>query len=376
MPAERQRILHVRSSAGLYGAEYVILGVIPALARLDIPSTLLCLDNPYLQIQPLHAKARVLGLSALRVPCRGRLDFATVQALRAELVAWPGAIVHVHDYKSAAYAWMARGRRHIPIVATSHGQFSSTPSLHLYHHVESRLMRRFDRVCIVAAEMRAALVRAGVRNENIRLIENGIDTNRFSPAAPPLSRAELGIGNGAVVFGAAMRLTAQKNPLGLVEAFAHVVMRLPDAMLVIAGDGPLRGATLARAAALGIAGRVRMLGMRDDLERFYTMLDVFVLPSLYEGLPLALLEAMASQRAIVATRVGHVPEVLRGLDVDPIPSDDPQALAEAMCGAPLQRLAAAELRQRVVERYSVERMAAEHAAIYRDLWKRRERVAA
>jgi len=106
------------------------------------------------------------------------------------------------------------------------------------------------------------------------------------------------------------------------------------------------------------------------------MLDVFVLPSLYEGLPLALLEAMASERAIVATRVGHVPEVLDGLSVDPIPSEDPHALTEAMCAAPPQRLAAAELRQRVVERYSVDRMAAEHAALYRELWRRRERVAA
>jgi glycosyltransferase involved in cell wall biosynthesis len=376
MRAERQRILHVRSSAGLYGAEYVILGVIPALARLGIASTLLCLDNPYLETQPLHAKARVLGVNALRVPCRGRVDFNSVQALRAEFEGWPGAIVHVHDYKSAAYAWMARGRRNMPIVATSHGQFSSTPSLHLYHQVESRLMRRFDRVCIVAAEMRAALVHAGVHDENIRLIENGIDTNRFSPVAPPLARAEFGIDEGAIVFGAAMRLSAQKNPLGLIEAFGRVAVRMPEAVLAIAGDGPLRGATLARAAALGIGGRVRMLGMRDDPERFYTMLDVFVLPSLYEGLPLALLEAMASQRAVVATRVGHVPDVLRGLDVDLVPADDPHALAEAMCDAPLQRLGATALRERVVERYSVERMAAEHAAIYRELWRRRERVAA
>src|SRR6516162_4003886 len=133
MQPEQLRVLHVRSSAGLYGAEYVILGVIPALARLGIPSTLLCLDNPYLETQPLHAKARLLGVNALRVPCRGCVDFATVQALRAEFMAWPGAIVHVHDYKSAAYAWMARGRRPMPIVATSHGQFSWTPSLHLYH---------------------------------------------------------------------------------------------------------------------------------------------------------------------------------------------------------------------------------------------------
>jgi glycosyltransferase involved in cell wall biosynthesis len=368
-------VYHLRSSAGLYGAEYMILGLMPALARAGIGSTLLCLDNPYFDEQELHTRAHALGLPAVRVPCRGRFDFASVQALRAILARDPRAVLHVHDYKSAAYAWLARGR--IPVVATWHGQFSSTPSLHIYHLVESRLMRRFERVCIVAEEMRAGLVRAGVPEDNIRLIENGIDTDRFRPDARPLARRDFAIDDDALVYGAAMRLTAQKNPLGLIEAFALVAARSPRAVLAIAGDGPLRGAALARAAALGIAGRVRLLGARQDLERFYPIIDVFVLSSLYEGLPLALLEAMAAQRRIVATRVGHVAEVVGDLPVDLVAPGDARVLADAMLGAPVGRTAADEsLRRRVVERYSTARMAADHALVYREVISRHERAAA
>jgi glycosyltransferase involved in cell wall biosynthesis len=369
-------VLHVRSSAGLYGAEYVILGLVPALAGNGFDSTVLCLDNPHLREQPLYEKARALGVRAERLPCRGRFDFATVQALRRAIAAHSDPVLHVHDYKSALYAWFARGNRRAPIVATAHGQFSFTPALALYHRVELRLMRRFDRVCTVAADMRPLLEQAGVPRANICLIENGIDTARFAPDVTPLARADFDIADDAIVFGAAMRLTEQKNPLGLIAAFAQVAMRLPRAVLVIAGEGPLRDAMQARATQLGVAPRVRLVGNIADSARFYTMLDVFVLPSLYEGLPLALLEAMAAQCPIVATRVGQVPQVLADLRVELVVPGEDAAFAAAMIAAATQRSASAPLRQRVIERYSVARMAGEYAQVYDQARSRHGRLAA
>jgi glycosyltransferase involved in cell wall biosynthesis len=369
-------VLHVRSSAGLYGAEYVILGLVPALAGFGIGSTVLCLDNPHLREQPLYEKARALGLPAERVPCRGRFDFAAVQALRRAIATHADVVLHVHDYKSAVYAWFARGSRRVPIVATAHGQFSFTPSLALYHRVELRLMRRFDRVCTVAADMRPALERAGVPRANICLIENGIDTARFAPDATPLARADFGIADDAIVFGTAMRLTEQKNPLGLIAAFAQVATRLPQAVLVVAGAGALRDAMLARATELGVAARVRLVGNVAEAARFYTMLDVFVLPSLYEGLPLALLEAMAAQCRIVAARVGQIPQVLADLGVELVAPGEDAAFAQAMIAAAAERSSTEGLRQRVVERYSVARMAGEYAQVYEEARSRHGRLAA
>jgi glycosyltransferase involved in cell wall biosynthesis len=368
--------LHVRSSAGLYGAEYVILGLVPALASIGIDSTLLCLDNQHLDEQLFYNKARALGLRAERVPCRGRFDFATVHALRRAIDAQPNAVLHVHDYKSALFAWLARGRRRVPIIITAHGQFSFTPALQLYHRIELGLMRRFDRVCAVAAQMQPLLEGAGVPRANIRIVENGIDTIRFTPQALPLPRADFDIADDAIVFGAAMRLTEQKNPLGLVAAFAQVAAQLPRAVLIIAGDGPLRSAIVQSAKAHGVEQRIRLAGVCADMARFYTMLDTFVLPSHYEGLPLSLLEAMAAGCKVVSTRVGQVGQVLAGLDIQTVPPSDVDALARAMCAAALRPLCAAGTRERVVERYSTARMAHAYAQIYRELWSCRGRLAA
>jgi L-malate glycosyltransferase len=368
-------VLHLRSSAGLYGAEYVILGMIPELAKLGISSRLLSIDNQHTSEQALYARAQALGLNAERVPCRGRFDLATVKSLHDTLRRNPRSLLHVHDYKSAFLAWLARGRRDTPIVSTSHGHFPTTANLRLYNRLEMTLMRRFDHVCVVSQDMPEVLARAGVNPAKIQLIENGIDTVRFAADATPLSRAQFGIPDDALVFGSAMRLTEQKNPLGLIRAFARVAAQIPQAMLVLAGDGPLRAAISACAAELSVAERVHLVGVRDDLERFYRMLDVFVLPSHYEGLPLALLEAMACERPIVATDVGQIRTVLQGLSATLVPANDEKALAQAMGEAPRQPNTQA-LRARVIERYSVARMAQAYAMVYRDVWQGHGRAAA
>lgn len=369
----RPRVLHLRSSADLYGAEYVVLGLQQELPAVGVDSTLLCLDNYLQNHQPLYERACALGLDARRVACRSRFDPEAVRALRELLAEHPNAILHVHDYKSAFYAWRAcRRHRQVPVIATSHGHFAANGWLRLYNRLELWLMRRFERVCIVSTTMRPVLIAAGIRPECITLIENGIDTHRFRPdVTPPLSRSQWGIPEDAFVFGSAMRLTEQKNPLGLVEAFARVANESPHAWLAVAGDGPLHAPLLQRAAELGIEGRIRLLGACPDTERFYPMLDCFVLASHYEGLPMALLEAMAAARPTVCTAVGQVPTVLEGLPARQVPAGDMPALADAMRGE-MHRHAATQplLRERVSERYSVTRMAHEYASIYREVWRK------
>ncbi|MFT3790724.1 MAG: glycosyltransferase [Rudaea sp.] len=368
-------VLHVRSSSGLYGAEYVLLGLIPALRDIGIGGRLLCLNNPYLQSQSLQARAQALGVPAETLPCRGRFDLATVRALRRTLRAAPDAIVHVHDYKSALYTFLARSSSAHRIVATSHGHFATSLKLRTYQRLEIQLMRRFDEVCIVSESMRPLLRRAGIADTRIQLIENGIDTRRFSPDARPWPRDEIPLPADAFVFGAAMRLTEQKNPLGLVDAFTRVVEALPNSHLLIAGAGELRAPVLAQIEKHGLSAHVHLLGARDDLERFYSLLDVFVLPSWYEGLPLALLEAMACAKPVVATAVGQVPAVLRDLPVEMVAPGDTAALAQAMLTAVGNRDGAL-LRERVLSQYSVKSMAAAYAGVYRTIGGRHGRAAA
>lgn len=363
-------VLHLHSSAGVYGAEYVLLGLIPALARAGIRSTLLCMDDPRRPDAPLYTRARALGLPVERVHCRGRLDWKTIHALQERIKKELNPLLHVHGYKSAFYAWLTRRGGTMPIVATLHGPISISMRLRLYSQVEHWLLRRFDKVCVVSSRMQDNLKGAGFAAERLCLVENGIDTERFRPDVAPLSRAELGIPADAFVFGSAMRLSEEKNPLGLLDAFAIVAKQAPNAWLALAGDGPLRTDAMAHAQALGIMNRVRLLGARDDLEHYYPMLDCFVLPSHYEGLPLALLEAMAAERAVVCTDVGQVSTVLSGLDPRLVPAGDGSALASAMQAESAENgRSRPEFRRRVCERYSSDRMARAYADVYRDLWR-------
>ncbi|MDE2271591.1 MAG: glycosyltransferase [Xanthomonadaceae bacterium] len=376
MPADLQ-VLHVFSSAGLYGAEQVVLGLIPALRDSGINSTLLCIDNPRLSEQVLYQHAHKLGIQAERIACAGRIDRATTRALREALNRHPGAIVHVHGYKGAFYVSRARaGNSDLPIVATLHGWVTTTRSLRLYRWLELRLLRRFQGVCIVSEAMRDSLIKAGIDSERIHLIENGIDTARFLPDVIPLSRAEFGIPADAFLYGSVMRLSTEKNPAGLIDAFAQVIKHAPQAWLAIVGEGPLRGSLEEHARELGVAERVRLLGSRDDPERFYPMLDCFVLPSLTEGLPLSLLEAMATTRPVICSDVGQIATVLDGLPSRLIAAGDTAALTSAMHDALGDRRPMPALRQRVEARYSVARMAREYAALYREIWSNRGHIAA
>ncbi len=133
------------------------------------------------------------------------------------------------------------------------------------------------------------------------------------------------------MFGYVGRLVPIKDLPTLVRAFARVVVTLPASILLIVGDGPLHQAIEQTIAACGLSQRVRLLGWREDLDRVYATLDVGVLSSRNEGTPVALIEAMAAGRPVVATRVGGVADVVAdgetGLVVDP---DDAEALGEAM----------------------------------------------
>ena len=151
--AAEPHVFHLHSSAGVYGAEYVLLGLIPALNRFGVHSSLLCLDNPVRTEQPLFARAQALGIPVERISCRGKLDWTSVRTLRNKAAQANRTIMHVHGYKSALYAWLARRGGNSPIVATLHGPTPTSWRLRLYNRIEQWLLRRFERVCVLSGRM-------------------------------------------------------------------------------------------------------------------------------------------------------------------------------------------------------------------------------
>lgn len=351
-------VVHVRSSAGLYGAEYMLLGLLPALAAAGLRTELASIENHVVGGDPLRDAALARGIEVTTLPCRGRIDWRTVRALRARLASRAADVVHAHDYKSAAYAFLATRGTRVKRVATVHGWTDATAALKWYRRIELAVLRRYDAVCAVSEPQRAALVEAGVRH--VRVVANGVDTGRYAPRAPAAER-------GAHHFGTAARLSREKNLGALIEAFSIVRAAHPGVRLSIAGDGEERSALAALIGERKLGEAVALLGRRDDLEAFYPTLDTFVLSSRTEGMPMAMLEAMACARCVVATAVGSIPTLLSHAGhAAVVPPNDVPALARALAARLGGAGDDAAARDFVVRHASLAHMAEAYARTYRD----------
>lgn len=365
--------LQVRSSAGLYGADRVVLALDRALSRQGARGRLLSINNYRMSEQALHDTASASGQDAVLLPCRGRVDTATVVALSEQIGAVRDPVVHVHDYKSAFYAWLATRRAAAPLVATLHGWVEGSATLRLYTRLELALLRRFDALVVVSAEQVGRLSRAGVPGHRIRHVDNGIDIAPRDDNGAAALRVQWGLTPGTRVFTAVARLSPEKNLHQLLQAFAPVAARHPDAVLLLAGDGPQRDELQAQARHLGVAARVHFLGVRHDMPAVYALTDHLVLPSLSEGMPLCVLEAMACEVPVIASAVGEVPRLLAGSDHGRTVRPGDAAALEAALDEAASRPAGRELagRARVLEHHSAQAMARAYLALYRDLLEKR-----
>jgi glycosyltransferase involved in cell wall biosynthesis len=275
-------------------------------------------------------------------------------------------LVHTHNSAPAFYGGMAGRFEGVPVVHTKHG-------LNLHgQKLLNRVAHLFTDMIVAVSESAADLARSeGVADHRLKVVDNGIDVERFTADAALRSaeRQALGIGDDAFVIGSLGRLSPEKNHELLVRT-VHAIARNGDTTLVLAGDGPSRVDLEALAADLGCGDRVRFLGMITEPERFYPLLDVFVMPSKSEGLPVALLEAMASGVPTVVTRVGAMPHVVDGCG-SIVDSEDMEALATELLrlksGPHVRKVLATAGRQKVVAQYSVDRMVATYEDVYRRL---------
>jgi glycosyltransferase involved in cell wall biosynthesis len=216
----------------------------------------------------------------------------------------------------------------------------------------------------LSADMAAEVVgRRIVPRRKVCVIGNGIDTARFrAGGAREEARLALGIPEGAPLVGTVGRLTEVKRQDVLLRAFARLRARVPDARLLVVGDGPLRAPLRRLAEGLNLGGSAHFVGYQPQTERYYQAMDIFALTSQSEGIPQAVLEASVAGLPVIASRVGGVPEVIEdGRTGLLFPPGDEGALAEGLCALAGDRGRARRLgeaaRERVEARFDVRRMA-------------------
>jgi glycosyltransferase involved in cell wall biosynthesis len=267
------------------------------------------------------------GVPHTAVPAYGRLRLRTVRALNAAITALSPDLIQTHSYRPNAHVLLLRlfQQRREPWLAFFHGVTAENQLVKLYHRLDRFMLARADAVAVVADSQVAHVG----RQHGVTVVPNAVlpADGDVAAATAPHQHSD----HPAVLYVG--RLSHEKGVDVLLRAWPHVLQELPAARLRIVGDGPDRGVLEGLVASLGVASSVEMLGHQAEPWRFYREASVVVLPSRSEGIPNVLLEAIARDVPVVATRVGGIPHVLgdppAGLLVAP---DDPTALSTALLG--------------------------------------------
>ncbi len=364
MPA---KVMLVAIGLGVGGTETHILELASRLDRSRFTVTVCALKSGGTMAQELEKR----GVRVLSLDGTGKLDARVIvrlfKLLRAEQ---PDVVQAFLFWANVAARACGRILRAFPVISSYHDEVVS----------EGWLVRLVDRltltwtdriVCCSGAVGRSVVSRIGGKIEHFTFIPFGVDIDQFEPAAAA-TRRELGLRDGQKVIGTVCRLVEPKKGLRiLLQAMAVLAKRYgqPPCQLLLVGDGPSRHELELLREQLGLSSWVVFAGSRRDIPRVLHAVDAFVLPSLYEGFGIAILEAMAAGKPVIATSVGGIPEFVlsgeTGLLVEP---GNVEALADAidrLLSHPQQaRTMGAKGRIRAGERYHISTVVRQHEQVY------------
>ncbi|MGH7380645.1 MAG: glycosyltransferase [Candidatus Methylomirabilales bacterium] len=282
-------------------------------------------------------------------------------------------ILHTHEFLMNTIGLVASRLAGVPLVATVHG--TNYYGDRFRRRVAYRLVGRFAHQMVAVSEdlKRFLADQINIHPDRIQVVRNGVPIGE-QPSPEKLStlRQDLSLDRHTRVVGTVGSLYPVKGHRYLIDAAASVIDRFPHVVFLIVGRGNLREELEAQAQRQGVAAHFRFLGHRDDVRDILALCEVFVLPSLSEGMPLALLEAMAAGVPAVATQVGGINEVLEdGKTGLLVPAADSQQLAESIITLLNDRVLRVRMgavaRESVASCFSLNRMVEAYENIYADL---------
>jgi len=358
----------------MYGAEVMLLNLASAQKRLGCKPIIGVFENTHVPHVELARVANERGLAVEVIPCRGKFDFETIRILRRSIQDNGVNLIHGHGYKSNLYGFFAAKPLHVPFVATCHLWTGASLKIRMYEYLDSLILRRAERVVAVSDAIADCLREARIQSDRISVIYNGTDLQARTDCEPTL-RQELGVGDRTIV-GTVGRLETQKGLEFFISAAHEVLTEFPNVLFVVAGEGSLRSKFESMISDLGLAGSVLLLGRRTDMAGVYSSLDLFVLASIDEGMPMTILEALAARRPVVATRVGAVDKLViperTGLLTEP---RDVPGLRDAILRCLRDPAFALDLsrngEEHVRTSFSSENMARSYVHVYRQVLGRR-----
>ena len=319
----------------------------------------------------LQTECEARGVRTYVMPLGGPFNLqwfrACLRLLRREQV----ALIHAHEFSAILCGWIVAMLAGVPLVATVHGKNYFWEKLR--RRVTYRLVSRYGTMVAVSQDLKQFMCdTVGVQEQRVEVIYNGVaPAQMITDEEVQTCKAALGISGCYPVLGVVGSLYPVKGHKFLLEAMPEILRRWPKAQLLVIGRGELDVVLKEQVEQLALGANVQFLGMRQDVPRLLFLMDVFILPSLSEGLSIALLEAMASGKPVVATRVGGNPEPIdHGRTGLLVQSEDAKDLAANLLkllndSGTMQQFGR-QAAERVRQHFSMEQMADQ----YRDLYVR------
>ncbi len=364
------QVLYLITELGTGGAEKLLSQFLAHLNRDQFAPIVACL---YGGDSTIAGEIRALGIPVIDLRMTAKWRWDALWRLYCLLRRERPTIIHTSMFHANLTGRVLGRLAGVPIIITWRHSIDIGGALREF--VNRWTVQLDDRIVAVCELVRQTEIeRARVHPDKVITIYNGIALEDFS--ADPLTAVRIrqifDIPPDAPLLGSVGRMHRSKDFSNLLTAIAQVQELVPTVRALLVGDGELRDELVAQAQSLGLSDVVTFAGIRGDVPDILAALDIFVLPSLWEGLPLALLEAMAASLPVVATTVGGVPEVVvdgeTGLLVPP---QNPQSLAHALLTLlrdPARRCKMGQAGRKRVEKYfTVERMVQQTEALYEDL---------
>ena len=326
------RVLHLIDTYRIGGPGKTIINSARYVDRRRVEVHVGSFTNPFRGHSEFSSAVTAAGIPYLELRETRRFNPSHVPELRRYLRRQAIDILHTHGYRTDALGYAAVLGTGTRIVTTHHGWITNNKRQEQFKRLALHLCRLFDGVELVSERLRDELPASVKRSPRVEVVPNALVLADYRPCGQrEVIRARLGIEPGQVLIGVIGRLSVEKGCLEMVDAFHRLAARHSSLRLVFVGEGPIRSEIEARLTGYGLQSLVRLVDHQRDIRPFYEAIDIVASPSRTEGLSNVILESLAFERPIVATRVGGTPEILTdGVTALLIEPQDPGAMADAL----------------------------------------------
>jgi glycosyltransferase involved in cell wall biosynthesis len=305
-------ILHLRSTSGYGGgAEHVIFNICQNLPT-ELFNTEICFLRPINEKEfPLLQLSKDKNIKAFDIPIRGKIDIKAILLLRTILKNKNIHIIHTHDYKADLYGYFASRKLNISIVSTMHGWIFNNKIDKLYYNIDKLFLKHFKLITCVSNPLIEMMISDGIPSSKLVYIPNSVDNIYLNKHSKSKHLHNIfNLSESIPIIGCIGRLRKEKGQICLLKAFNSIKEKCNNCHIVFVGDGPDKDYLEQYAVSNNIQNRIHFVNYQTNIINIYSEIDLLVLPSFTEGLPLVVLEAMAMGIPVIATNVGGVKDLV------------------------------------------------------------------